>query len=73
VCATSRETGDTVYLINYRSRGPDHLLRTTKIWEAGRATSAVSSFFDPIAIGDYGEVFVDEATRVNNPVGEIWN
>jgi hypothetical protein len=44
-----------------------------KIWEAGRATSAVSSFFDPIVIGDYQEAFVDGAAGANNPVGDVWN
>jgi len=74
VCATSSETGDTVRLTSYRSpRGRERLLRTTKIWEAGRATSAASSFFDPITIGDFGESFIDGATGANNPVYEVWN
>ncbi|KAF2179206.1 FabD/lysophospholipase-like protein [Zopfia rhizophila CBS 207.26] len=74
VCATSNETGDTVRLTSYRSpRGRTRLLRTTKIWEAGRATSAASSFFDPIIIGDFEESFVDGATGANNPVYEVWN
>lgn len=61
-------------LASYRSpRGRERLLRTTKIWEAGRATSAASSFFDPITIGDFGESFVDGATGANNPVYEVWN
>ncbi|SLM40190.1 patatin family protein [Lasallia pustulata] len=74
VCATSKETCDTVRLTSYRSpRGRGRLLRTTKIWEAGRATSAASSFFDPITIGDFHEGFVDGATGANNPVYEVWN
>ena len=74
VCATSEETGDTVRLTSYRSpRGRERLLRTTKIWEAGRATSAASSFFDPLTIGDFQEGFVDGATGANNPVYEVWN
>ena len=74
VCATSKETGDTVRLTSYRSpRGRERLLRITKIWEAGRATSAASSFFDPITIGDFQESFVDGATGANNPVYEVWN
>jgi predicted acylesterase/phospholipase RssA len=73
VCATSKETGDTVRLTSYRSpRGRERLLRTTKIWEAARATSAASSFFDPITIGDFEESFVDGATGANNPVYELW-
>jgi predicted acylesterase/phospholipase RssA len=74
VCATSKETGSTVCITTYRSpRGRERLLRTTKIWEAGRATSAASSFFDPITIGDFSEGFVDGATGANNPVYEVWN
>ena len=74
VCATSEETSDTVRLTSYRSpRGREQLLRTTKIWEAGQATSAASSFFDPLTIGDFQEGFVDGATGANNPVYEVWN
>ena len=74
VCATSKETGDIVRLTSYRSpRGRERLLRVTKIWEAARATSAASSFFDPITIGDFREGFVDGATGANNPVYEVWN
>ena len=74
MCATSKETGDTVRLTSYQSpRGRERLLRSTKIWEAGRATSAASSFFDPITIGDFGEGFINGATGANNPIYEMWN
>ncbi|RYP46519.1 hypothetical protein DL768_007291 [Monosporascus sp. mg162] len=74
VCATSIETGETVCLTSYKSpRGNNDLLSSVKIWEACRATSAASSFFDPIAIGRYNEEFVDGATGANNPVVELWN
>ena len=74
MCATSRETGDTVRLTNSPSpRGPENLFQSTKIWEAGRATSAASSFFDPIAIGEFGASFVDGAIGAKNPVYEVWN
>ncbi|KAJ5647193.1 hypothetical protein N7490_003565 [Penicillium lividum] len=74
VCATSRETGRTVCLTSYFSPswGTD-LLNKAKIWEACRATSAASSFFNPITIGDYGETFVDGATGANNPVRMLWS
>jgi ankyrin repeat protein len=49
------------------------LYRVTKIWEAVRATSAASSFFDPIKIGPYLEGFVDGATGANNPIAEVCN
>ena len=45
----------------------------TRIWEAARATSAASSFFDPIKIGQFGEEFVDGAVGANNPVAQLWN
>ncbi|KAK0712684.1 P-loop containing nucleoside triphosphate hydrolase protein [Lasiosphaeria miniovina] len=62
VCATSKETKDTVCLTSYLSpRGRRHLLESTTIWQACRATSAATSFFDPIAIGPFGEEFVDGA------------
>lgn len=56
-------------------RGGSDFLRATKIWQAARATSAASSFFDPIRIdiGSYGEEFVDGATGANNPIMELWN
>ena len=74
MCATSEETGDTVRLTSYRPpRGRERLLRTTKIWEAVRATSAALSFFDRITIGDFKEGFIDGATGANNPVYEVWN
>ncbi len=74
VCATSKETGETVCLTTYKTpHGNDDLLNSTMIWEACRATSAASSFFDPIAIGRYGEEFVDGGTGANNPVWDVWN
>jgi hypothetical protein len=74
VCAMSKETSETVCLTSYQSpRGSSDLLNSVKIWEACRATSAASSFFDPIAIGRYDEEFVDGAAGANNPVWEVWN
>lgn len=74
VCATSMETSDTVCLSSYRSsKGNSDLLRSLKIWEACRATSAASTFFEPIAVGRYKERFVDGATGANNPVQQLWN
>lgn len=73
VCATSQETADTVHFTTYPSRGPTHMLERTRIWEAARATSAASSFFDSIKIGPFDEEFVDGATGANNPIQELWN
>ena len=49
------------------------MLNSVKIWEACRATSAASSFFDYVVIGRFGEEFVDGATGANNPEWEMWN
>jgi hypothetical protein len=46
------------------------MLNKVKIWEAARATSAATSFFNPITIGTEG--FVDGATGANNPINELW-
>ncbi|KAK3896647.1 acyl transferase/acyl hydrolase/lysophospholipase, partial [Staphylotrichum tortipilum] len=75
VCATSKETGDTVCLASYRSPRSDNsdLLNATTIWQACRATSAATTFFDPIAIGPFDEEFVDGALGANNPVYALWN
>ncbi|KAK4170949.1 hypothetical protein QBC36DRAFT_295822 [Triangularia setosa] len=73
VCVTSKETNDTVCLTSYRSpRGGTDLLKSTKIWQACRATSAATTFFDPIAIGPFDEEFVDGALGANNPVYALW-
>lgn len=46
----------------------DDLVDECKIWEAARATSAASTFFEPITIGKFGQRFVDGALRHNNPI-----
>jgi hypothetical protein len=66
VCAISKENLSVVCFRSYRSSGPAPL--NPKIWEAARATSAATSFFDAIAIGPFGQEFLDAATGANNPV-----
>jgi predicted acylesterase/phospholipase RssA len=62
----------TTVLTSYTSnRWPDDFLRSVTIWEAARATSAASTFFEPISIGPDGETFVDGATGANNPVRQV--
>ena len=72
VCTTSKQTGSTVVLSSYPSerRGRDLFDKTT-IWQAARATSAATSFFEPIEIEN--EEFVDGATPANNPITELWS
>lgn len=52
-------------------RGSNDFFNSVKIWEACRATTAATSFFDPIAVGPYGEEFIDGGTGANNPVIEL--
>ena len=60
----------TALLRSYESKRPNEVDCT--IWEAGRATSAASSFFDPIKIGHLDETFVDGATGCNNPIEKVF-
>jgi predicted acylesterase/phospholipase RssA len=48
------------------------LMDNIKIWEACRATSAATTFFEPMKIGRFGQVFLDGATYANNPVQKLW-
>lgn len=72
VSATSKDTSEIYDFTTYPPRGSSHLYSTTRIWEAARATSAASSFFDHIQIGAHGESFVDGATGANNPIRQLW-
>lgn len=63
----------TTILPNYVSdRWPEDLLNSTTIWQAARATSAASTFFEPVQIGPDQESFIDGATGANNPVFHVW-
>ena len=46
------------------------MLNRVKIWEAARATSTATSFFNPVNIGTEG--FVDGVAGANNPINELW-
>jgi predicted acylesterase/phospholipase RssA len=48
------------------------LYDSCKIWEACRATSAATTFFDPIEIGSYGQKFAYEAIADNNPIQLVY-
>ena len=47
---------------------PEPLYDECKIWEACRATSVATTFFDPIAIGPFDQKFADGAILYNNPI-----
>lgn len=46
------------------------MLDRVRIWEAARATSAATSFFEPLFMD--GKAFADGATGANNPIYELW-
>lgn len=76
VCATDASTRSTRLLTTYKSRRTDSdRLKYLTVWQAARATSAASTFFDPIEIplGRSTEVYVDGATGANNPTRILWN
>lgn len=72
VCATSKQTSQTVVFSSYysRRRGAD-MLDQARVWEAARATSAATTFFSSIEVN--GEEFADGATGANNPIPNVWN
>jgi hypothetical protein len=70
LCARrAKEARRTVCLTSYRSLGGvPYLFDSTKIWQACRATTTETIFFDPIAIGLFQGQFVGDAVRANPPV-----
>lgn len=54
------------------SRESPDLYNVARIWEVARATSAATTFFEPIRIGRSQEEFVDGGLGTNNPVEELW-
>ncbi|KAJ9647636.1 hypothetical protein H2204_000266 [Knufia peltigerae] len=68
VCAVEGINSDAVVIRSYRSKEFDDL-KDCRIWEAARATSAASTFFDPIKIGD--RLYVDGALKHNNPIEKV--
>jgi patatin-like phospholipase/acyl hydrolase len=68
VCAVQGVNADAVVIRSYRSGSGeyDELYDICKIWEAARATSAASTFFEPIRIGN--QRYVDGALKYNNPI-----
>ncbi|KAF4461421.1 kinesin [Fusarium albosuccineum] len=72
VCAMSQQTSKVILFPSYNTKTWDTtMLNRVRIWEAARATSAASSFFEPLDID--GRVFADGATGANNPVYELWS
>ncbi|KAF7164517.1 hypothetical protein CNMCM6106_001035 [Aspergillus hiratsukae] len=67
VCTIDRDTKDMVRLRSYSlADWPD---MPTTICQAGLATSAATTFFDPVSIDD--RTFADGGFGANNPVDEV--
>ena len=67
VCTTDRDTKDIVRLRSYSL--PDEPNIHATICQAALATSAATTFFEPVSIGD--RTFADGAFGANNPVDEV--
>lgn len=66
VCSIDRDTKDMVRLRSYNL--PEPAIRAT-VCEAALATSAATTFFDQVSIGD--RTFADGGFGANNPVDEV--
>lgn len=67
VCTVDYFTKDIVRLRNYKL--PDEPNIPATICQAALATSAASTFFEPVSIGD--RIFADGGLGANNPVDEV--
>ena len=67
VCTADRDTKDIVRLRSYSL--PDEPNIRATICQAALATSAATTFFDPVSIGD--RTFANGGLGANNPVDEV--
>ena len=70
VCTTSHETKEVVRLRSYKAIDELDDLSPT-ILQSACATSAATSYFEPVTIDDLK--FVDGVLGANNPVDQVWN
>ena len=73
MCAVRASNKSLARLRSYDSTDP-FVDDGITVWQAGRATSAATSFFDPITIGEghTGRAYVDGALGFNNPMHAVW-
>ncbi|OXV09199.1 hypothetical protein Egran_03041 [Elaphomyces granulatus] len=71
VCATRKETANPKVFRSYKIR-EEYDSDNLTVSDAARATSAATSFFDPVEIGPYGQQYVDGALVHNNPINKVW-
>ncbi|KAL4808132.1 FabD/lysophospholipase-like protein [Aspergillus unguis] len=73
--ATDASTHKLVPLSSYPSKYcPNELYKSTKTWEAGAASFANASLFDPVPLGSTPtrRRFTDATNQANNPIREVW-
>lgn len=72
VLATSQKMSKTVVISSYfNNRRGNNLRNVAQVWQVARATSAATTFFEPVTFG--GETFLDGGTGANNPVEFLWS
>lgn len=72
VCATRKEIATTT--VRFRSYDSERqtIPDNATICDAGRATSAATTFFEPAEVGTSGQKYADGGLGANNPVDEVW-
>lgn len=73
VCAVRQENGEPVLLRTYNNSNEfgDQLSEKFEIWQACRATSAATTFFEPFRLKEFDLGFVDGGLLYNNPVDKV--
>jgi len=74
VCAipTSNASSAALFRTYNNPHLPEESYEDCKTWEACRATSAATTFFDPITIGPMKQKFADGAVAYNNPIQLVY-
>lgn len=71
VVAVAKQATTLTHFTNYRKDNEmSDFYNKVKLWEAARATSAATSFFDPIVIDE--SPYVDGGLGMNNPIDRLW-
>jgi patatin-like phospholipase/acyl hydrolase len=71
VCTVQASDSKAHALRSYETKIYDAQYPSCKIWEACRATSAATTFFDPIEIGSKRVKYIDGGIKSNNPISMV--
>ncbi|CZR69078.1 uncharacterized protein PAC_18979 [Phialocephala subalpina] len=74
VCAilTSNAFSAALFRTYSNPQMPEESYEDCNTWEACRATSAATTFFDPITVGPMKQTFADGAVAYNNPIQLVY-